>query len=193
MTLFKEGAWLSDGITADRLANVASLQQHSRSTTGLASPPFPKEQCNRVSLNLISTPSTLSCYADRQLSVRTSWSCMQKRIMKILQMLKTCVQNVGECCCYKLITQTYVCFVDLQFKVQIQSLIILYASSEVLSFLVQLQEVIHVFTGFLKNLGLRCTLGSTSYIITNNCKRFHLIYDNTSPSEIIFIIIKNRI
>ena len=70
MTLFKEGAWLSDGITADRLANVASLQQHSRSTTGLASPPFPKEQCNRVSLNLISTPSTLSCYADRQLSAK---------------------------------------------------------------------------------------------------------------------------
>jgi len=43
MTLFKEGAWLSDGITADRLANVASLQQHWRSTTGLAPSPFPKE------------------------------------------------------------------------------------------------------------------------------------------------------
>nr|ACN31795.1 unknown [Zea mays] len=45
---------------ADKVANVASLQQHSRSTTGLAPSPFPNRQCNRVSLNLISTPSTLS-------------------------------------------------------------------------------------------------------------------------------------
>jgi len=46
-------------VTAARASKVASLQQLSRRTIGFAL--SLKAQCIRVSLNLISTPSTLSC------------------------------------------------------------------------------------------------------------------------------------
>ena len=47
-------------LTADKLWMVASRQQLSRRTMGLALPSL-KAQYIRVSLSLISTPSTLSC------------------------------------------------------------------------------------------------------------------------------------
>ena len=65
--LFIVGVWvggLGEGerekkVTAARASKLASLQQLSRRTIGFAL--SLKAQCIRVSLNLISTPSTLSC------------------------------------------------------------------------------------------------------------------------------------
>lgn len=87
-------------LTADKASNVASLQQLSRRMMGFAS--SLKMQCIRVSLNLISTPSTLSCkqkqnqwLMQKQIQVRVTksnnknFSVLHRRIVLLVQWVKS--------------------------------------------------------------------------------------------------------